>query len=334
MSDRYSVQETGEFRIVEWTMAGIRLRHFIPRNETRIPYPKPNDKTLEVSFLPRSTKHTFEITDGHGTCTTQEIPRYYFTHKPDRETFQRRVRNRQFLEMVQALVVHSREEKYIAKDVHLKILRTDAADDLSILSFAHHEKGHGSHHVEYKIRWFKRSPELKGETRLLLRMYSPESDLEYGPDVDEQPTRRPSFGERIMRRNSSRSRSPSASGRTASVLYEQKGEVPPTNVRRLGYLEIEFQTSMCNARQVHQGMLRRAPAGVHLGPKEPRRAGQPATPVAATQLDLSTQDKGANEPDNATGVAKRAVSCAVTISVTWNSRIPAPRGTSMAMKEQ
>ncbi|KAK8083980.1 hypothetical protein PG996_002761 [Apiospora saccharicola] len=242
MSGRYLVQETGEFRIVEWTMTEMRLRHFIPRNETRIPYTKPNDKTLEVSFLPRSTRHTFEITDSSGTHKVQEIPRYYFTHKPDRETFQRKVRNRQFLEMVQALVVHSREEKYIAKDVHLKIWRTNATDDSPILSFAHHEKGHGSHHVEYKIRWFKRSPEFKGETRLILRAYSQESDLEYGPDTEQQqPTRRPSFGDIIMRRNSNRSRSPSVSS-SRMVLYEQKGEVPPPNVQRLGYLDIEFQT--------------------------------------------------------------------------------------------
>lgn len=117
-----------------------------------------------MSFLPRSTRHTFEITDSSGTHKLQEIPRCYFSHKPDRETFQRKVRNRKFLEMVQALVVHSREEKYIAKDVHLKIWRTNATDDSPILSFAHHEKGHGNHHVEYKIRWFKCSPEFKGET--------------------------------------------------------------------------------------------------------------------------------------------------------------------------
>lgn len=28
MSDCYLVHETGEFRIVEWAMAGMRLRHF------------------------------------------------------------------------------------------------------------------------------------------------------------------------------------------------------------------------------------------------------------------------------------------------------------------
>ncbi|KAK8127066.1 uncharacterized protein PG998_002825 [Apiospora kogelbergensis] len=246
MSDCYSVQETGQFRIVEWVTTRMRLRHFIPRNETRIPYTKPNDKTLEVSFLPWSTRHTVEINDSGGTRTLQETPRYYFKHKPDRETFQRKVRNRQFLEMVQALVVHSREEKYIAKDVHLKIWRTNATDDSPILSFAHHERDQSSHHVEYKIRWFKRSPEFKGDTRLILRVYSPESDLDYGPaSIEEAPTRRPSFGDRIMRRNSGRSPSPSVSGRTTAVLYEQKGEVPPANVQRLGHLDIEFQTSMC-----------------------------------------------------------------------------------------
>ncbi|KAK8021760.1 hypothetical protein PG990_006898 [Apiospora arundinis] len=273
MSDCYSVEETGQFRIVEWTTARMRLRHFIPRNETRIPYTKPNDKSLEVSFLPRSTRHTIEITDSDGTRTIQEIPRYYFRHKPDRETFQRKVRNRQFLEMVQALVVHSGKEKYIAKDVHLKIWRTNASDDSPILSFAHHEKDQSSHHVEYKIRWFKRTPEFKGENRLILRVYSQESDLEYGPSNEEPPARRPSFGDRIRRRNSGGSRSPSVSGRPAAVLYEQKGEVPPANVQRLGYLDIEFQTSMLRDKfikacyDVHQpgSILARRNTGVSDG---------------------------------------------------------------------
>ncbi|KAK7923753.1 hypothetical protein PG985_007824 [Apiospora marii] len=307
MSDRYLVQETGEYRIVEWTMTGMRLRHSIPRNETRIPYTKPNDKNLEVSFLPRSTRHTFEITDSSGIHKLQEIPRYYFSHKPDRETFQRKVRNRQFLEMVQALVVHSREEKYIAKDVHLKIWRTNAADDSPILSFAHHEKGHGSHHVEYKIRWFRRSPEFKGETRLVLRVYSQESDLEYGPDMEEQPTtRRPSFSGIIMRRNSSRSRSPSVSSRTASVLYEQKGEIPPANVQRLGYLEIEFQTESLRGKfikacyDVHQPgstNLARRTTGIFDGQISPRPLSRPPSWSLFTMT-------GANQSDTAAGFAQ------------------------------
>lgn len=118
-------------------MSSLLTPDQVPRNETRIPYTKPNNKTLEVSFLPRSARPTLELTDSSGTHQLQErMPRYYFSHQPDRETFRRKVRNRQFLEMVQAPVVHPCEEKYIAKDVHLKIWRANASDDSPILSFA------------------------------------------------------------------------------------------------------------------------------------------------------------------------------------------------------
>lgn len=260
------VSEVDGVKIIEWNSPTTKIRHIseqfhspgaaneltsftVPRGLARIPHTKPNDKKFEIMFLPMNAKHDFEITENQQVYTLQEKPRYQFSHKPDREVFQRKYRSRRGLEMIQALTIHSEKEKYIAQDIHLKVWRKDELDEEPTFSFVHHEKGQTTRHVEYKIRWFRRTPELKGDRRLIMRAYSQESDLDYGPRNEEGIKKGSTFLRR-MSRESSKSRSPSNSS-LVTMLYERdvRGITPPSDVQRLGYLDIEFRTSKRKSSQ-------------------------------------------------------------------------------------
>ncbi|XXG97872.1 hypothetical protein Hte_004186 [Hypoxylon texense] len=253
-SNCYNVADLDDVRVVEWINTGSRvhIRHFVsPDIRCRILYTIPNDAKSQAFFLPRHIKHRFEITSSGVMESCLEKIYYQFHHKPDRETFQRRFRGREYLAMVQATKIHSTAEKDIARIVHLKVWRRDNQDEEPTFSFAAHKSNQESHHVEYKMRWFKKTPELKGENKLILRLYSVDSDLDYGPPPDEPRrkssstlkaiTRRMSgdFGQASASHSNSRSRSSSA-GPQALILYDTKGKEPPPEVRSQGDLEIEF----------------------------------------------------------------------------------------------
>ncbi|KAI1780298.1 hypothetical protein F4818DRAFT_2004 [Hypoxylon cercidicola] len=256
-SNCYNVSDLDGVRVVDWinTPATVQIRHYVSPDRCRILHTIPNDAKYQAFFLPRDVKHRFEITLASGTPESLlEKIDYQFDHKPDRETFQRRLRGREYLTMVQATKIHSTLEKDIARIVHLKVWRRDDQDEEPTFSFAAHRKYQESHHVEYKIRWFKKTPELRGDNKLILRLYSVDTDLDYGPPLDE-PRRKPSAIKAITRRMSgdsnqasashshshSRSRSRSSSaGPPTLILYDYKGKEPPAEVRDLGDLEIEF----------------------------------------------------------------------------------------------
>jgi hypothetical protein len=259
-----NVSEVEGIKIVEWHNQTTKIKHFrklrnlcwlnwfnlniVPPGTTRIPHTKPNDTKCEVSFIPKGTKHSVEVFENNTCSLIATTPRYLFSHKPDRETFQRKLRGRKYLEMIQAKIIHSERDKYIAKDVHLKVWCRDELDEEPTFSFSHHEEGQINHNVEYKVRWFKRTVEAKGDHRLILRVYSQESDLEYGPKAEEPSRRASTFGNMIRRKSggSSQSRSPSMSP-ALSTLYDTKGITPPASVHDLGYLDIEFQSSKCKS---------------------------------------------------------------------------------------
>lgn len=186
-------------------------------------------------------QHVFEVTENGVFFEISERPRYHFNHKPDRESFQRRFRGCQYLEIIQAKVI-SEGGRLVAKDVHLKVWSRGELDEEPTMSFAHHGAKEINHQVEYKIRWFKKTPEVRDSTKLVLRTYSLESDLDYGVLPEEQSTKR--FG--IIRRlsgSSSKSRSPSVNG-LLQPLYDAntKGITPPRAVQELRSIEIEFQS--------------------------------------------------------------------------------------------
>ncbi|KAI0541441.1 hypothetical protein GGR58DRAFT_498241 [Xylaria digitata] len=245
--DSYEVHEGETERIVDWSSPQIRVRHFLPSDVSQIPYTKPNDPKMEVTFLPLGSKHRFEITTPDGSESRRDKFKYQFTHKSDRETFQRRIRIRQSLKMVQVVKIHKSKEENIAMDVHLKVWGPrNEQDTYPTFSFAYLGKYEPNHHVEYKIRWFKKEPERKGEKRLILRPYSDDTDLHYGPAVDDSNRRNSTFREfrrkmSIGSNASLGSRSPPI-GNSPAVLYEVKGETAPEHVRRLGYLDIEFES--------------------------------------------------------------------------------------------
>ncbi|KAI1419532.1 hypothetical protein F5Y12DRAFT_793700 [Xylaria sp. FL1777] len=241
--DAYEVYESTTGRVIDWHNSQKRVRHILPLGARRIPYTKPNDPKIEVTFLPRGSKHQFEITTPNGSESKNEKFRYQFTHKADREIFQRRVRIRQSLQMIQVVRIHKFKEENIAMNVHLKVWGRNDRVPEPTLSFASLSKSEPNHHEEYAIRWFKREPERKGEKRLILRPYSEDTDLNYGPPSNEKSS---AFKE--MRRKISitsnvsiGSRSPSI-GTTSAILYEGKGETAPEQVRKLGFLDIEFES--------------------------------------------------------------------------------------------
>ncbi|KAI8630741.1 hypothetical protein F5Y19DRAFT_483399 [Xylariaceae sp. FL1651] len=244
--DAYQVHEGETGRVVDWLSPQVQVRHFVPSDIRRIPYTKPNDNKMEVTFLPRDSTHRFEISRAQGSEMVTGIIRYQFTSKSDRETFQRRLRIRQYLEMVQVVKIHTSVEKDIAMNIHLKVWGRNAQDAEPTLSFAYLGKNGINHHVEYLIRWFRRSVELKGDIRLIMRTYSEDTDLGYGPSADEQSRRNSTLG--VLRRRLSRDSATSFESRSGPiggaprVLYDLKGKTPPENVRRLGYLDIEFQS--------------------------------------------------------------------------------------------
>ncbi|KAI0425814.1 hypothetical protein F5Y09DRAFT_334662 [Xylaria sp. FL1042] len=242
--DAYEVHEGEMGRIIEWHGSQIQVRHFLPSGIGRIPYTKPNDLKMEVTFLPRGSKHQFEITTPEASERKNEKFRYQFTHKADREIFQRRIRLRQSLQMVQVVRIHKHKEENIAINVHLKVWgRSEKMLDPTF-SFACFGKNESNHHEEFVIRWFRREPDRKGEKRLILRPYSEDTDLNYGPGSNERSS---AFRElrRRMSMNSSVSLGsrPSAVGNSSAIiLYEGKGETAPEHVRRLGCLDIEFES--------------------------------------------------------------------------------------------
>ncbi|KAI1351939.1 hypothetical protein F5Y01DRAFT_324809 [Xylaria sp. FL0043] len=241
--DAYEVQEGEAGRIIEWHSSRIQVRHFLPSGIRRIPYTKPNDPKMEVTFLPRGSKHQFEIMTSEGSERKSEKLRYQFTHKTDREIFQRRVRVRQSLQMIQVVRIHKYKEENIAISVHLKVWgRSERMPDPTI-SFACLGKNELNHHEEFVVRWFRREPDRKGEKRLILRPYSEDTDLNYGPGPFGKGS---AFKElrRKMSTNSSKSAPSrqSSIGNLPAILYDGKGETAPEHVRRFGYLDIEFES--------------------------------------------------------------------------------------------
>ncbi|KAF2965662.1 hypothetical protein GQX73_g7928 [Xylaria multiplex] len=228
--DSYEVHGGETERIIDWSGPQIRVQHFhmlVPSGVKRIPYTKPNDPKMEVTFLPLGSKHRFEITTPDGSETRHDRFKYQFTHKSDRETFQRRVRIRQSLKMIQVVNIHKSKEENIAMDVHLKVWGPRNEQDTNpTFSFAYLSR--------------------KGEKRLILRPYSDDTDLHYGPAVDDSNRRSSTFKEwkrkmSIGSNASVGSRSPPI-GSPPAVLYEVKGETAPEYVRKLGYLDIEFES--------------------------------------------------------------------------------------------
>ncbi|TGJ79903.1 hypothetical protein E0Z10_g8857 [Xylaria hypoxylon] len=282
--DAYEVHEGETGRIIDWVSSQIRVRHFLPQGISRIPYTKPNDPKMEVTFLPLGSKHRFEITTGDGSESKHDKFKYQFTHRLDREMFQRRVRIRQSLQMVQVVRIHKSKEENIAMDVHLKVWARNEHDTDPTFSFAYLGKHEPNHHVEYIIRWFKKDPERKGAGRLILRPYSEDTDLFYGPAVDDSNRRNSTFKDlrrkmSISSNASLGSRSPSMSNPPA-VMYEGKGEIAPEHVRRLGHLDIEFESmglrekfiNACYEAHHPARILRRATFGSDTDPLSPKQA--------------------------------------------------------------
>jgi hypothetical protein len=223
----------------------------------RIPYTKPSHKPytkIEASFLPHASEHQCEVT------APNESPRiiksrvmYQFADKADREWFQRQVRVRQHLKMIQALKICTSKQKNWAVDVHLKIWARDGQDMEPTFSFACMGKDETNlYHVEYKIRWFHKAPEWKeGKEkkeykRLILYPYSEDTDLSYGFSTDDLNKKSQPLKDKIKRRVSFGSSPPLYSrsppiGHSTAVLYDLKGETAPDEVKRLGYLDIEFR---------------------------------------------------------------------------------------------
>ncbi|KAI0900636.1 hypothetical protein F4806DRAFT_163557 [Annulohypoxylon nitens] len=251
----YRVFDSDNNRVVEWynTGSGVTIWHYVP-NRCSIPHTKPTDEKFRVFFLPPSTKHHFKITGADNqTEDVDDRAEYQFARKIDRETFQQNLRGYDSLEMIRASKIHSAGEKDIATLEHLKVWRQTDHDDKPTFSFAAHGAGHPLHNEEFYIRWFKKTPELKGDTRLILKLYSKGNDQEDGIEIEGARRRSSTFGDKVRKlsgssshggsRPSSRSRS-SSSKSPAPVLYECcQGIEPPSDVRNLGHLEIEFKDS-------------------------------------------------------------------------------------------
>ncbi|KAK5632566.1 hypothetical protein RRF57_008280 [Xylaria bambusicola] len=192
---------------------------------------------MEVTFLPRGSKHHFQITRLGGCENRNESFRYQFTYKVDRENFQAQVRMRQSLQMIQVVRINRSKEENIAMNVHLKVWAGNEQEIDPTLSFASLSKNEPNHNVEYTVRWFKREPERKGDKRLILRPYSEDTDLNYGPTTSEKSS---TFKD-LKRRVSIGSNTSSISN-SHVLFYEGKGVPAPDHVRKLGYLDIEFES--------------------------------------------------------------------------------------------
>ncbi|KAI8962034.1 hypothetical protein F5Y11DRAFT_324070 [Daldinia sp. FL1419] len=248
----YRVLDVGGQRVIEWTSISPRLaiQHFVP-DPRSIPYTIPGDSgPHKVRFLPINARHQFKITISENeTETFHEKPEYRFQRKVDREEFQQAVRNCDHLEMIRALKIHSAKGRDIAMKFHLKVWRHSPQDDKPTLSFAANEIAH----MEFHIRWFKKNPELKGDNKLILRLYSKNDDGADEPEIIEPRRRSFTFGMKRLSGSSthsgtldmhSMSRSRSSSAKPLPlILYEGGGIEPPEDVRSLEYLEIEFLTS-------------------------------------------------------------------------------------------
>ncbi|KAI1204527.1 uncharacterized protein F4807DRAFT_328823 [Annulohypoxylon truncatum] len=252
----YRILDSDGNRVAEWynTSSGVTIQHFVPSG-CCIPHTKPTDEKLRVSFLPPSTKHHFRITEADQQAVDlEDRAQYQFARKMDRDIFQQNLRGYESLEIIRASKIHSAAKKDIATLEHLKVWRQTDYDDKPTISFAAHGVGRPLHHEEFYIRWFKRTPELKGDTRLILRMYSKESDHEKLLETEGARRRSSTFGSKVRKlsgnsshggpsRPKSRSRS-SSSKAPAPVLYEYfQGIEPPSDIRNLGHLEIEFKDS-------------------------------------------------------------------------------------------
>ncbi|KAI1750199.1 hypothetical protein F4782DRAFT_510307 [Xylaria castorea] len=244
--DAYQVHEDGTTRIIECFSPQTRVRHYLPSENERIPFTKPEDTRMEVTFLPRRSKHRFEITAPDGPKRILDEFSYQFTYKVDRERFQRQVRIRKYLQMVRAVRIHTSGEKNIAIDIHLKVWARNENDTSPTISFAWLGKDLLKHHVEYVIRWFRNEPERRGEKRprLIMHPYTEDTDLSYLPASDDAGKKNSALKE-LKRRMSAGSNISFASRSTlvnhpSGVVYEGKGKTAPDHVRELGFLEIEF----------------------------------------------------------------------------------------------
>ncbi|KAI1179808.1 hypothetical protein F4777DRAFT_532080 [Nemania sp. FL0916] len=252
--DAYSVYEEEGIRIIEWACPQLRVRHFLPPGNRRIPYTKPNHTKIEVTFLPHQgsdSEHQCETITSNETRTTRTKIRYQFIHKTDRERFQRDIRVREYLEMVQVFKIHTSKARDVAVDVHIKVWARHNHDMGPTISFAYLGKYGQSYHCEYKIRWFRKELEKKDGSggkdhkRLILYFYSGDTDLSYGPATDDSNKKGEALTTKIKRRmsigstSSSVSRSPPI-GHPAT-LYDWKSETPPDDVKKIGHLDIEFR---------------------------------------------------------------------------------------------
>ncbi|KAI1800163.1 hypothetical protein F4811DRAFT_564949 [Daldinia bambusicola] len=268
-TNNYKVFDIGDNRVIEWTNTSCRLtiQHFVP-DPRSIPYTIPGDLgPYKVRFLPITARHQFKITTPDvGTESLYEKLEYQFHRKVDREAFQQAVRRCDHLEIIRALKVHSAKGRDIAMKFHLKVWRHSAQDDRPTFSFAANEIGH----MEFHIRWFRKVPELKGETKLVMRLYSKSDDLTN--ELETMEPRRLSFtlGTKKLsgsstQINNSDSRSTSRPHSSPSnppplLLYESQGIEPPDDVRSLEYLEIEFLNSEVRKSFIHACLEAHRPA--------------------------------------------------------------------------
>ncbi|KAI0555919.1 hypothetical protein F4679DRAFT_590881 [Xylaria curta] len=244
--EAYQVHDDGTARIIECFSPQTRVRHHLPLENARIPFTKPEDIRMEVTFLPRRSKHRFEITGPDGPRSILDELSYQFTYKADREKFQRQVRIREYLQMVRAVRIHTSEEKDIAMGIHLKVWARNENDTSPTISFAWLGRDLWKHHVEYIIRWFKCEPERRGEKRprLIMHPYTEDTDLSYRLASDDSSKRNSTLKD-FKRRMSMGSNISFASRSTlvnhsSGVLYEGKGKIAPDHVQELGFLDIEF----------------------------------------------------------------------------------------------
>ncbi|KAI0007261.1 hypothetical protein F4779DRAFT_643372, partial [Xylariaceae sp. FL0662B] len=267
--DNYKLSKLDEAMVVEWLRDRRRIKHYIPRGTRGIPFTKPNDSKLELSFLPRGSKHQFEIIDGTTIEIIRDIPKYQFSHKSDWKIFQRRVRARAYLEIIPVVRIHREAEINNAMGVHLKVWGGVDLDNEPTLSFADLGESQFNSHVEYKLCWFKTTPELRGVNRVILWPHPPGSDLEHRPQPQgpgrPASTIGPVAGGMPWNPNQSMpSRSQSISAPPAA-LYQCKGVRPSGDVRALGYLEIEFENS-----ELRDDFLRACFEAHHPGSRTPR----------------------------------------------------------------
>ncbi|KAK3939231.1 hypothetical protein QBC46DRAFT_388504 [Diplogelasinospora grovesii] len=253
-ADNYAVSPAVGAQEVQWTGETCTLTHYVPLDNSGIPFTRPTDKKDDkkenrLHFMPfPAVQHKMRIRMDGEVEVFRDSPQYMFQSRRERQRFQEAIHGSCKMQSFRGLTITTnlRAGKALARDVNIKIWTFDDPSRGATISFARNLDN--QEHDEIPLRCFENYKDAKKDSNTVtLRVRKPEGLSEPTPTSRRHSflgSARRGFRAAEHRDSSSGSADPSPydsrRSSTNSVASVDGAIDLPEGLKKLEWLKVEF----------------------------------------------------------------------------------------------